>query len=90
MTLVLFLTHQSSEKQTSLELKTFFLFIYSSSIHTRVLVRDIVVKALFIYPSQKGELSLWEKSQILSTINCVKKVGVTLVRCEGDFRPCEE
>jgi hypothetical protein len=53
-------------------------------------MRDIVVKALFVYPSQKGELSLWKKSQILSTINCIKRVGVTLVRCEGDFSPCEE
>jgi hypothetical protein len=97
MTLVLIFHYQSREKQKSLELKAFFLFIYSSSFepfkfnsYKSSSERDIVVKALFVYPSQKGELSLCEKSQIQSTINCVKRVSVTLLRCEGDFPPCEE
>ena len=53
-------------------------------------MRDIIEKVLFVYPSQKGELLLREKSQILSTVNYVKRVDVTLVRCEWDFPPCEE
>jgi hypothetical protein len=72
-------------------------FIYSSSFepfkfnsYKSSSERDIVVKTLFVYPSQKGELSLLEKSQIRSTINCIKRVGVTLVRCEGYFPPYEE
>jgi hypothetical protein len=65
MTLVLIFNNQSSEKQTSLKLKAFFHFIYSSSFepykfnsYKSYSERDIVVKALFVYPSQKEELSL--------------------------------
>jgi len=99
MTLVLIFTiiNQVRNKQAQSSKHSFISYIqvhlsHSSSIHTRVFSeRDIVLKALFVYPSRKGELSLWEKSQIRSTINyCIRKVGVTLVRCEGDFPPCEE
>jgi hypothetical protein len=66
MTYLSFLIYQSSEKQKkNLELKAFFLFIYSSSFESFKFnsyksssERDIVVKALFVYPSQKEELSL--------------------------------
>jgi hypothetical protein len=93
-----FLNHQSIKWETNkLRTQSILSFIYSSSFepfkfnsYKSSSERDIVVKALFVYPSQKGELSLWEKSQTQSIINCIKRVGVTLVRCEGDFSPCEE
>jgi hypothetical protein len=54
MILVLIFNHQSSEKETSLEFKAFFHFIYSSSFepfkfnsYKSSSERDIVVKALF-------------------------------------------
>ena len=86
---LLLILSRNQVRKTSLELKAyFFQFPLSllSLIHTRVLVRDIIVKASFVYPSQKGELLLWEKSQILFTVDCIKRVGVTL---EGWCDPCE-
>jgi hypothetical protein len=53
--------------------------------HYHTTIRSIA-SGIIIEVEKKNHI----KSQILSTINCVKRVGVTFVRCEENFPPCEE
>jgi hypothetical protein len=53
-------------------------------------VRDIVIKALFVYPSQKRRIVIMrEMSNHIHNQLC-QEGWSPLVRCEGDFSPCEE